>query len=157
MLLLFNINLYLLNHNLTIMSGNITFTIIKPDAVNAGYTAMILQKFIDNNFKIKALKLLQLNLDQVGAFYSIHRDRPFFKSLIDFMSSGPVIAAILEKENAVADFRVLIGATNPAEAADGTIRKLFASSVQQNAVHGSDCDENAQIESNFFFSQLERL
>jgi len=139
-----------------IMSGKITFTIIKPDAVNAGFAAKILQKIIDNDFKIKALKLLQLNLVQVESFYSVHRDRPFFKSLVDFMSSGPVIAAILEKENAVVDFRVLIGATNPAEAANGTIRKLFASSVQQNAIHGSDCDENAQIESDFFFSQLER-
>jgi len=138
------------------MSGNITFTIIKPDAFSAGYTGMILQKIIENGFTLKALWLTHLHKEHAEAFYAIHKDKPFFNGLVEFMLSGPVVAAILEKENAVEDYRKLIGSTNPADAAEGTIRKLFASSVQRNAVHGSDSDENALIEANFFFSQLDR-
>lgn len=138
------------------MSGNNTFTMIKPDAFKAGFTGLILNKIIENGFKIKALRLIQLHRENAEAFYSIHKDRPFFQGLVDFMISGPVIAAILEKENAVDDYRKLIGSTNPADAAEGTIRKQFAKTVQYNAVHGSDSDENAQIEANFFFSQLDR-
>ena len=137
------------------MQGNITFTMIKPDAVEAGNMGFILQKIIDNGFKIKALRLTQLHKENAEAFYDVHKERPFFKGLVDFMISGPIVAAILEKENAVENFRKLIGATNPAEAAEGTIRKLFATSIQNNAVHGSDCDENAEIEANFFFSILD--
>ncbi len=138
------------------MSGNTTFTMIKPDAFAAGYTGLILQKIIENGFKIKALRLTQLHKENAEAFYTVHKDRPFFNGLVEFMISGPVVAAILEKENAVEDYRKLIGATNPADSAEGTIRKQFAKSVQYNAVHGSDSDENAQIEANFFFSQLDR-
>jgi nucleoside-diphosphate kinase len=138
------------------MSGNTTFTMIKPDAFEAGFTGMIIQKIIENGFKIKALRLTHLQKENAEAFYAIHKDRPFFNGLVDFMISGPLVAAILEKENAVEDFRNLIGSTNPADAAEGTIRKQFAKSVQYNAVHGSDSDENAQIEANFFFSQLDR-
>jgi len=139
-----------------IMSGNTTFTMIKPDAFEAGKTGMILQKIIENGFRIKALRLSHLHKEDAEAFYAVHKERPFFNGLVKFMSSGPIVAAILEKENAVDDFRKLIGSTNPAEAAEGTIRKLFAESIERNAVHGSDSDENAQIESNFFFSQFDR-
>ena len=138
------------------MTGNTTFTMIKPDAFEAGNTGKILQKIIENGFKIKALRLTHLHKENAEAFYAVHKDRPFFNNLVTFMSSGPIVAAILEKENAVDDFRKLIGSTNPADAADGTIRKLFASSIERNAVHGSDSDENAQIESNFFFNQFDR-
>ena len=138
------------------MSGNTTFTMIKPDAFEAGNTGLILNKIIENGFKIKALRLTYLRKDNAEAFYAVHKDRPFFNSLVEFMSSGPIVAAILEKENAVEDFRKLIGATNPADAAEGTIRKLFAASIQYNAVHGSDSDENAMIEANFFFNQFDR-
>ncbi len=138
------------------MTGNTTFTMIKPDAFEAGNTGLILNKIIENGFKIKALRLTYLRKDNAEAFYAVHKDRPFFNSLVEFMSSGPIVAAILEKENAVEDFRKLIGATNPADAADGTIRKLFAASIQYNAVHGSDSDENAMIEANFFFNQFDR-
>jgi len=138
------------------MPGKITFTMIKPDAFEAGNTGNILQKITDNGFIIKALKLTQLHREDAEAFYAVHSERPFFNSLVTFMSSGPIVAAILEKENAVEDFRKLIGSTNPADAAGGTIRKLFASSIEQNAVHGSDSDENAQIESNFYFSHFDR-
>jgi len=138
------------------MAGNTTFTMIKPDAFEAGYTGLILHKFIENGFKVRALKLTQLHKENAEAFYSVHNARPFFNGLVAFMSSGPVVAIILEKENAVEDFRKLIGSTNPAEASDGTIRKLFATSIERNAVHGSDSDENAVIESNFFFSQFDR-
>jgi nucleoside-diphosphate kinase len=138
------------------MAGITTFTMIKPDAFEAGYTGAILQKFIENGFKIKALKLTYLHKNDAEAFYAVHSARPFFNSLVAFMSSGPIVAAVLEKENAVEDFRKLIGSTNPAEAAEGTVRKLFASSIEKNAVHGSDSDENALIESNFFFSHFER-
>jgi nucleoside-diphosphate kinase len=139
------------------MSGNTTFTMIKPDAFEAGYTGKILQKIIENGFKIKALRLTHLHRENAEAFYAVHKERPFFNGLVTFMSSGPIVAAILEKENAVDDFRKLIGSTNPVDAAEGTIRKLFASSIERNAVHGSDSDENAQIESNFFFNQFDRV
>jgi nucleoside-diphosphate kinase len=138
------------------MAGISTFTMIKPDAFEAGYTGLILQKFIENGFKIKALRLTHLHKEDAEAFYAIHKERPFFNSLVAFMSSGTIVAAVLEKENAVEDFRKLIGSTNPTEAADGTVRKLFASSIEKNAVHGSDSDENAQIEANFFFSHFDR-
>jgi nucleoside-diphosphate kinase len=138
------------------MSGNTTFTMIKPDAFEAGNTGSILQKIIDNGFKIKALKLTHLSKENAEAFYAVHKERPFFNGLVKFMSSGPIVAAVLEKENAVEAFRKLIGSTNPVDAAEGTIRKLFASSIERNAVHGSDSDENAQIEANFFFSHFER-
>lgn len=137
--------------------SNITFTMIKPDATSKGYTGAILDQIIKGGFSIKAMKWTKLTKEQAGAFYAVHKERPFYGELVDFMSSGQIVAAILEKENAVADFRTLIGATNPAEAAEGTIRKQFASSIGENAVHGSDSDENAIIESNFFFSQLERF
>jgi nucleoside-diphosphate kinase len=129
---------------------------IKPDAFQAGFTGLILQKIIDNGFKIKALKLTQMHKADAEAFYAVHKDRPFFHSLVEFMISGPIVAAELEKENAVEEYRKLIGATNPADAAEGTIRKLYASSIQNNAVHGSDCDENALIEANFFFTHFDR-
>ncbi|MEI8046394.1 MAG: nucleoside-diphosphate kinase [Bacteroidota bacterium] len=138
------------------MSGNTTFTMIKPDAFAAGNTGSILQKILDNKFKIKALKLTHLSRENAEAFYAVHSERPFFNALVSFMTSGPIVAAILEKENAVEDFRKLIGSTNPADAADGTIRKLFATSIERNAVHGSDSDENAQIEGNFFFTHFDR-
>ncbi len=138
------------------MSGNTTFTMIKPDAFGAGFTGLILNKFIENGFKIKALKLTLLPTENAAAFYADHKDRPFFNGLVDFMSSVPVVAAILEKENAVEEFRKLSGSTNPADAAEGTVRKLYATSIQNNAVHGSDSDENAQIEAGFFFSQFDR-
>jgi len=138
------------------MSGITTFTMIKPDAFEAGYTGLILQKIIENGFKIKALRLAHLHKEDAEAFYAVHSSRPFFNGLVAFMSSGPIVAAVLEKENAVEDFRKLIGSTNPADAADGTVRKLFATSIERNAVHGSDSDENALIESNFFFSHFDR-
>jgi nucleoside-diphosphate kinase len=138
------------------MAGITTFTMIKPDAFEAGYTGLILQKFIENGFKIKALRLTHLHKEDAEAFYAVHSARPFFNGLVSFMSSGNIVAAVLEKENAVEDFRKLIGATNPAEAADGTVRKLYATSIERNAVHGSDSDENALIESNFFFSHFDR-
>lgn len=137
--------------------SNSTFTMIKPDATGKGYTGAIIDRIIKSGFILKALKWTKLSTEQAGAFYAVHKERPFYGELVKFMSSGPIVAAILEKENAVADFRNLIGATNPAQAEAGTIRKDFASSVGENAVHGSDSDENAIIESNFFFSQLERF
>jgi nucleoside-diphosphate kinase len=139
------------------MTTNRTFTMIKPDATAKGYTGAILDQIITAGFSIKAMKWTKLSIEQAGLFYDIHRERPFFGELVDFMSSGPIVAAILEKENAVADFRKLIGATNPANAEEGTIRKLYAASVGENAVHGSDSDENAAIEGDFFFSKLERF
>ena len=137
--------------------SNSTFTMIKPDATSKGYTGAILDQIIKAGFKVKAMKWTNLTPAQAGQFYEVHKERPFYGELVDFMSSGPIVAAILEKDNAVADFRTLIGATNPAEAAEGTIRKNFAASIGENAVHGSDSDENAQIEGNFFFSKLERF
>jgi nucleoside-diphosphate kinase len=129
---------------------------IKPDAFKKGHSGAILDRIIKEGFKIKALKMLHLSKDKAGEFYAIHRERPFYGELVEFMSSGPIIAAILEKDNAVDTFRKLIGATNPAAAEEGTIRKLFASSVGENAIHGSDSDDNAAIESAFFFSGLEQ-
>jgi len=134
---------------------NFTFTIIKPDAVSNGYTGKILDLIIQNNFKVKALKMLQLSKEEAEKFYIIHKERPFYKELVDFMISGPLVVACLEKNNAVLDFRTLIGATDPAEADNGTIRKLYAENKGRNAVHGSDSDENALLEINFFFSQIE--
>ncbi len=130
---------------------------IKPDATKKGDTGAILDQIIKAGFAVKAMKWTKLTQEQAGLFYDIHRERPFFGELVDFMSSGPIVAAILEKDNAVEDFRTLIGATNPAQAAEGTIRKRFAASIGENAVHGSDSDENAAIEGNFFFSALERF
>lgn len=129
---------------------------IKPDAFRNGHSGAILDRIIKEGFKIKALKLLKLSKEKAGEFYAVHKERPFYGELVDFMSSGPIIAAILEKENAVEDFRKLIGATNPANADEGTIRKLFATSVGENAIHGSDSDENAAIEGSFMFSGLEQ-
>ncbi len=137
--------------------SNRTFTMIKPDATSKGYTGAILDQIIKAGFSVKALKWTKLTPGQAGEFYAIHKERPFYGELVDYMSSGPIIAAILEKENAVADFRKLIGATNPANAEEGTIRKRFAASIAENAVHGSDSDENAGIEGDFFFSKLERF
>jgi len=128
---------------------------IKPDAVKKGYIGAILNKITASDFKIVSIKMTQLSKRDAEIFYAIHKDRPFFNDLIAFMSSGPIVAAVLEKENAVDDFRTLLGATNPEEAAEGTIRKLFANSVGENAVHGSDSDENAAIEAAFHFSGRE--
>ncbi|MCB0508768.1 MAG: nucleoside-diphosphate kinase [Bacteroidetes bacterium] len=139
------------------MAGNRTFTMIKPDAVEANNIGSILAMMTEAGFKIVAMKYTQLSTAQAGKFYEIHKERPFYGELVEFMSRGPIVAAILEKDNAVEDFRTLIGATNPAQAEEGTIRKRFAKSIGENAVHGSDSDENAQIEGNFFFSQLERF
>ncbi len=130
---------------------------IKPDAVRNGNIGNILQMINAAGFRIIAMKYTQISLQQAGAFYEVHKERPFYGELTAFMSSGPIVAAILEKDNAVADFRKLIGATNPAEAAEGTIRKLYATSLGENAVHGSDSDENARIEGDFFFSRLEQF
>ena len=130
---------------------------IKPGAVQKKNIGPILNMVTNAGFKITAIKLTKLSTKQAEEFYAIHRSKPFYESLVDFMSSGPIVAAILEKENAVEDYRSLIGATNPADAAEGTIRKLFADSVERNAVHGSDSDENALIESDFFFARSERM
>ncbi|MBN9298225.1 MAG: nucleoside-diphosphate kinase [Filimonas sp.] len=137
--------------------SNRTFTMVKPDATSKGYTGAILDQIIKAGFSIKAMKWIKLTAEQAGEFYAVHKERPFYGELVEFMSSGPIVAAILEKENAVADFRTLIGATNPAQAEEGTIRKKFAASIGENAVHGSDSDENAIIEGDFFFSKLERF
>lgn len=137
--------------------SNRTFTMIKPDATQKGYTGAILDQIIKAGFAVKAMKWIHLTPAQAGQFYEVHKERPFYGELVEFMSSAPIVAAILEKENAVADFRTLIGATNPAQAEEGTIRKKFAASIGENAVHGSDSDENAAIEGNFFFSNLERF
>jgi nucleoside-diphosphate kinase len=137
------------------MSGNRTFTMLKPDAVRAGNIGNILQMINAAGFRIVAMKLTQMSPERAGQFYEVHKERPFYGELCEFMSSGPIVAAILEKSNAVEDFRKLIGATNPAQAEEGTIRKLYASSVGENAVHGSDSDENAAIEGAFHFSGVE--
>ena len=136
---------------------NRTFTMIKPDAFSKGHSGAIIDMILKNGFAIKAMKLTHLSKEKAGEFYAVHKARPFYGELVEFMSSGPIVAAILEKENAVADFRKLIGATDPAKADAGTIRKLYAASVGENAVHGSDSDENAEIEGDFFFSGLERI
>ena len=137
------------------MSGNRTFTMIKPDAVQAGNIGNIIQMITDAGFSIKAMKLTNLSKNQAEEFYAVHAERPFYGELVSYMTSGAIVAAILEKENAVADFRALIGATDPQEAADGTIRKKYAESKGRNAVHGSDSDENAAIEGAFHFSGRE--
>lgn len=138
------------------MKGNITFTMIKPDAVADGNTGAILSRIEGAGFRIVAMKKTQLSKADAEKFYAIHRERPFFGELVEYMTSGPIVAAILEKDNAVEDFRKLIGATDPAKAEEGTIRKMFAKSIAANAIHGSDSDENAQIEANFFFAVRER-
>ncbi len=139
------------------MAGTTTFTMIKPDAYGAGNSGAIIKMIEEAGFKIKAAKLTKLDSERAGQFYEVHKERPFYSDLVSYMSSAPIIAMVLEKDNAVADFRGLIGATNPAEAAEGTIRKLFATSIEANAIHGSDSDENAQIEAGFFFSKTERF
>ena len=135
--------------------SNITFTMIKPDAVANGHTGKVINDIIEGGFSLKAMKYVHLSKEKAEAFYGIHRERPFFNDLVSFMTSGPIVAAVLTKENAVADFRTLIGATNPAEAAEGTIRAKYAKSIDANAIHGSDSDENAAIEASFFFSEFE--
>jgi nucleoside-diphosphate kinase len=137
------------------MATNRTFTMLKPDATGAGYTGKIIDRIIDAGFSIKAMKWTQLSLAEAEAFYAVHSERPFFGELTVYMSSGPIVAAILEKDNAVPDFRDLIGATDPKDAAAGTIRADFATSIAANAVHGSDSDENAALEGAFYFSQRE--
>jgi nucleoside-diphosphate kinase len=139
------------------MATNRTFTMIKPDATAKNYIGGILKMMNEGGFRIVAMKYTRLSKEAAGLFYEVHKARPFYGELVDYMSSGPIVAAILEKENAVADFRTLIGATNPKDAAEGTIRKIYAESIAANAVHGSDSDENAQIEGDFFFSKLERF
>ena len=137
--------------------SNRTFTMIKPDAMEKGYARQIIDRFEKEGFRLVALKVTKLSPEKAGEFYAIHKERPFYNDLVTYMSRGPIIAAILEKDNAVASFRELIGATNPANAAEGTIRKQFAVSIEENAVHGSDSDENANIEGNFFFNAFERV
>ena len=139
------------------MSGKLTFTMIKPTAFKNNNTGAILKMINEAGFVIKAMKLTRLTPELAGDFYAVHKERPFYGALVEFMSSGPIIAALLEKENAVEDYRTLIGATNPENAADGTIRKLYATNLQENAVHGSDSDENANLEAGFFFSKIERF
>ena len=137
--------------------NNRTFTMIKPDATRNGHTGGILEMINKAGFRIVAMKMTHLSAQKAGEFYAVHKERPFYGELVQFMSSGPITAAILEKDNAVEDFRKLIGATNPAEAAEGTIRKKYATSIGENAVHGSDSNDNAAIEGNFFFSAFERI
>ena len=139
------------------MSTNRTFTMIKPDAVANGHMGAIINDITEAGFKIIALKYTKLTADIAGKFYEVHAERPFYNDLVSFMSSGPIVAAILEKDNAIEDFRKLIGATNPTEAAEGTIRKKYAKSIDANAVHGSDSDDNAKIEGDFFFKEDERF
>ena len=139
------------------MSTNLTFTMIKPDAVADNNIGPILSHINKGGFRIVAMKYLRLSKEQAGNFYAVHKERPFYGELVEYMSSGPIVAAVLQKDNAVADFRKLIGATDPTKAEEGTIRKIFAKSIAANAVHGSDSDENANIEASFFFSQLERF
>ena len=139
------------------MATNRTFTMIKPDAVANGHAGKILDQIIQAGFKVVALKFTRLSEERAGDFYGIHRERPFFGELVSFMTSGPIYAAILEKDNAIEDFRKLIGATDPQKAEAGTIRNLFAKSIDANAIHGSDSDENAEIEGNFFFGADERF
>jgi nucleoside-diphosphate kinase len=147
---------YLCGAKNKITMSNRTFTMIKPDAMKNGHAGAILDKIIKAGFRIVALKQTKLTAETASAFYAVHKERPFYGELVEFMSSGIIIAAILEKDNAVSDFRTLIGATDPAKADEGTIRKLYATSVGENAVHGSDSDDNAKIEGSFFFSGLEQ-
>ena len=135
--------------------SNITFTMLKPDSIRNKNTGAIIDKITKAGFEIKAMKFTRMTNDQASNFYAIHKERPFFNDLIEYMTSGPIVAAILEKDNAVNDFRTLIGSTNPEEAAEGTIRKLFAKSISENAIHGSDSNENAKIECDFHFSENE--
>ena len=137
------------------MATNRTFTMLKPDSIEKGYTGAILEKINAAGFKIVAMKQTQMTISDAEKFYDIHKERPFYGELVTYMTRGPIVAAILEKDNAVEDFRTLIGSTNPAEAADGTIRKSFATSISENAVHGSDSNENASIEGAFHFSGRE--
>jgi len=137
--------------------SNLTFTMVKPEAVEAGNTGAILNKIEKAGFRIVAMKKVLLSKERAGEFYAVHKERPFYGELVDYMSSGPIIAALLEKDNAVLDFRTLIGATDPSDAAEGTIRAEFAESKAKNAVHGSDSDENANIEADFHFSKDERF
>lgn len=139
------------------MKGNITFTMIKPGAVSKGFTGPILHMITDAGFRISAMKMLQLTRHEAEQFYLVHTGKPFYAGLVDFMISGPIVVAVLEKENAVEAYRTLIGSTDPAKAGEGTIRKLYAESMQQNAVHGSDSDENAAFEAGFFFALSERF
>ncbi|WP_040496791.1 nucleoside-diphosphate kinase [Fulvivirga imtechensis] len=139
------------------MAGNRTFTMIKPDAVGAGNTGAIIKMIEEAGFKIVAMKKTYMSKERAGQFYAVHKERPFYQDLTNYMSSGPIVPMILEKDNAVEDFRKLIGATNPQDAAEGTIRKLFAKSIEANAIHGSDSDENAEIEGRFFFADVEKF
>ena len=139
------------------MATNRTFTMIKPDAVAEGHSGAILKMIEEAGFRIVAIKMLKLTKERAGQFYKVHMERPFYSSLCEYMSSGHIIAAILEKDNAVMDYRKLIGATNPDDAEEGTIRKLYAKNMQSNAVHGADSDENAEIEGNFLFSNIEKF
>ncbi len=139
------------------MANNITLTMIKPDAVAAGNSGKIIDLIIQSGFKIQAMKLTRLSKETAEQFYAVHKERGFFNDLVKFMTEGPIVAAVLEKDNAVEDFRKLIGATNPANAAEGTIRKLYATDIERNAVHGSDSDENAAIEASFHFAGVERF
>ncbi|MEQ8715426.1 MAG: nucleoside-diphosphate kinase [Cyclobacteriaceae bacterium] len=139
------------------MASNITFTMIKPDAFGAGNSGAIIKMIEEAGFSIKAMKLTKLSAERAGEFYEVHKERPFYADLCSYMSSGAIIPMILEKDNAVEDFRKLIGATDPTKADEGTIRKMFAKSIEANAIHGSDSDENAQIEGGFFFSEVEKF
>lgn len=139
------------------MAGNRTFTMIKPDAVENGHIGAILEQITASGFRIVAMKLTQMTTRDAEEFYAVHKERPFFGELVEFMTRGPIVAAVLEKENAVEDFRTLIGATNPEDAAEGTIRKKYATSIGENAVHGSDSDENAEIEAAFHFAGREQF
>lgn len=139
------------------MRTNRTFTMLKPDAVENGHIGAILDHITKAGFKIVAMKYTKLSAESAGKFYEVHKERPFYNDLVSYMSSGPIVAAILEKENAVEDFRKIIGATDPAKAEPGTIRALYAKSIDANAVHGSDSDENAEIEGNFYFSTQEKF
>ncbi|MFD1144766.1 nucleoside-diphosphate kinase [Larkinella insperata] len=139
------------------MTTNRTFTMIKPDAVAEGHSGAIIKIIEEAGFRIVAIKKVHLTKERAGQFYAVHQERPFYDGLTTYMSSGPIVPMILEKDNAVADFRKLIGATNPAQAEEGTIRKQFAKSMEANAIHGSDSDENAKIESDFFFAGLEQF
>lgn len=139
------------------MAGNITLTMIKPEAVRKGFTGPIITKITEGGFNIVAMKYLRLTPEQAEQFYAVHKERPFYGELVSFMSSGPIVAAILQKDNAVEAYRSWIGSTNPKDAAKGTIRALYGANIQENAVHGSDSDENALKEAAFFFSELERF
>jgi nucleoside-diphosphate kinase len=147
-------NLIIPQKNKNNMATNRTYTMVKPDAVAAGNTGAIIKMIEEAGFRILAMKMTQMTPDTAGKFYEVHKERPFYKDLCSYMSSGPIVPMILEKDNAVEDFRKLIGATNPADAAPGTIRKLFAKSIEANAIHGSDSDENAAIEGAFFFPEV---